>query len=175
MEGLETEQAKLAVLKWVGRDKSKTKVDKTKVDKTNVEKSKVMVERSNKLPVPRDVLKPSNSQSLLPLTSQPLSSLPLSTLSSNPHFRTSTPVRKSSLISHFTTPNTSRLLNSSSKMPVASSFKPLHSITSKSLLSSGDDSHQISLPSSPPDIEGSALNTTTESTAFSGDGSSMAF
>ena len=42
MEGLETEQSKLAVLKWVGRDKSKAMADK----------SKAMADKHKKLPVP---------------------------------------------------------------------------------------------------------------------------
>ena len=162
LEGLETEQSKLAVLKWVGRDKSKAMADK----------SKAMADKHKKLPVPkplqdRRVLTPSHNQPLLPL--------PSSTPSSKPHFRTSTPVRKSSLKTLNTSPTSKPLISSSSKLIVATSFKPLPSTTSKSLLSSGDDSNQTSPLPPPLEIQGSGLNTTSGSTAFSEDGSFMEF
>ena len=62
LEGLETEQAKLSVLKWVGRDKSKAMSDKSKAmadkskpmadkSKTMAGKSKAILDMPKRLPV----------------------------------------------------------------------------------------------------------------------------
>jgi len=190
LEGLETEQARLAVLKWVGREKTKTHVEMSQKSMVNKpRKGKGIVDKPKNLPGQatlhdRRVLTPSQ-QSLLPPPSQQLPLLPLSTPSSKPQFSTSTPVRKFSLKSPLNTSLTSKLpvSSSSSKLPVSSSSsklfvapsKSLPSSTSKSLLSSGEDSSQPSPSPPPPEVLESGLNTSSGSTAFSVDGSSMDF
>jgi len=174
LEGLETEQARLAVLKWVGREKTKTNVDmsqKSTVNKSRKGKGMGIKDKSNLATLQeRRVLTPSQ-HSLLPPPSQQLPLLPLSHPSSKPQFRTSTPVRKSSLKSPLNTSPTSKLLASSSSKPFVAPTKSLPSTTTKSLLSSGEDSSQPSHSPPPPEVEETGLNTSSGSTAFSVDGS----